>query len=137
MIKPQELRVGNHVDCVKNGDVKRDCIVLSIGPDSVALRYKSGKIGAMLTSLQPIVVSQDFIIKAGFESNQDEHEEEWFHKDEDLFGMKEDVLHPDWSDEKPKWTHIWDNAFTASPVDSVHQLQNLYFAMTGTELKIC
>jgi hypothetical protein len=31
--------------------------------------------------------------------------------------------------------HIWDASFTGAPCLFVHQLQNLYFALTGTELK--
>lgn len=34
------------------------------------------------------------------------------------------------------WAHIWDGAFTGANVEYAHQLQNLFYALTGEELEL-
>lgn len=81
-----------------------------------------------LSFLKPISITDTWLQNLGFESNGDEHEEEWYQKDEPLFGYKITDM-AEIGD-----GHIWDGAFTDAPCKHVHQLQNLYYALTGNEL---
>ncbi len=75
----------------------------------------------------PISLTEEWLFKLGFQG-MDEYGL-YSHPDNELF-----QVHHAFLDEH--WDHIWDAAFTAAPIDHVHQLQNLYFALTGQELTI-
>lgn len=80
-----------------------------------------------INSVEPIKITENCVVNFGFESNQDEHDEEWYHPECDTFGLRYNAL-------EDKWEHIWDVAFTDAPCEYVHQLQGLFHAMTGKEL---
>lgn len=77
-------------------------------------------------------ITESFLIEHGFESNQDEHEEEWYHKDEDLFGFKFTIFAG--SAGSDGFAHIWDGAFTNAPCEKRKQIKILFHALTGKEL---
>lgn len=72
--------------------------------------------------LEPIPLTEEWLLKFGFKIRDGEW---WI--DNEIFGVTFDENH------EP--LHIWDGSFTDSPCKYVHQLQNLYFALTGTELQ--
>lgn len=81
---------------------------------------------------QPIPLTPEILEKAGFEETG-EGEDQFFHKEEKLFGLSRRW---DISIEGKEYSHIWDGSFTGRTIKYVHELQNLYFALTGTELNI-
>lgn len=72
--------------------------------------------------VEPIPLTEDWLVKFGFENLYDTR---WQNYSVDLFGDSEGY----WllSEERTNWP---------KPIKYVHQLQNLYFALTGKELEI-
>lgn len=77
--------------------------------------------------------TEEWLERLGFIKQYHElSSESFYHKNEELFGFDyEDVgMFP------RVLRHVWDGSYTGSPCAYVHQLQNLYFALTGEELEI-
>lgn len=81
----------------------------------------------LIRYINPIKLTEDWLLKFGFESDQDENEETYANKVEPLLR----IAFNDFTEEP---YHIWDSANTGSPCKYIHQLQNLYFALIGKEL---
>lgn len=134
MIEPNELRIGNFLCDAK----ERFCIVEKIElrkkdyEEDQLFRAPAFKGGITSLPNKPIIITESWLVDLGFEDQGDEHTSRWCHVDEDLFGFEENVL--DMSN--GQWAHFWDGSFTNSPCRYVHQLQNLFFALTGKELKL-
>src|SRR5579864_5869204 len=72
--------------------------------------------------LSGIQLTEEWLLKFGFKCTSGE----WYYPETE-FGITFN------EDHEP--LHIWDASFTDAPIKYVHQLQNLYFALTGTELQ--
>jgi hypothetical protein len=68
----------------------------------------------------PIPLTEEWLLKLGF----DPEEDGYVHPEEPLFIIDSDL------------SHIWDASYTGAKIDNIHQLQNLFFALTGNELTI-
>ena len=125
-LSANELRIGNNVDLYgTTATVKRHDFG---GPNGGGLAVDKGK---------PIPLIEEWLIKFGFKINED-------------FGFDsgEDTCYDIYSNGKLSiadvngvyklWIEIdqddWYN-FSWTKIEYVHQLQNLYFALTGFELK--
>lgn len=110
MIKVNELRDGNYVIDPKDGEMKRTNI------------YQLGKhqINDKLTDYLPINLMREILIKFGFEA----FPWGWVKKSKSDFGVR------------LRLTSFSYEVSGNNPVSLkyVHQLQNLYFALTGEEL---
>jgi hypothetical protein len=127
MIKANELRIGNYI--LINGSIVR----IGYGVIQDVYQKNKGIRNQYLNTLthEPIPLTPEILEKAGFVKNP---KNESF--DLSIRGMGIIVI----DDQDHSFT-IFDNhkdvGFTsASKQISVHQLQNLYFALTGEELDI-
>lgn len=79
--------------------------------------------------LEPIPLTEEWLLKFGFEKNFNNFYEKLINKDEDDFiGKLTDYFFAYYIDKKDNYPLIY--------IKYVHQLQNLYFALTGEELTI-
>ncbi|MDR3026035.1 hypothetical protein [Chryseobacterium sp.] len=148
MIVPQELRLGNLVT-IDNPDFYKKMkdipvIVNRINlqrdkdfPGSTAsISVTDGKFSYNQFNefISPIEMTEDWLLKLGFVKCIGRYGEYYKHKENDLLRI--------WKDLSNKWILGRKRndtggltSFIAS-VSVVHQLQNLYFALTGEELTI-
>ncbi len=122
MIKANELRVGN---------IFHTLIVKSITETGVnfSARYE-GYLETPFEDLKPIPLTEDWLLKLGFEKYNDNYSIDTLHG---LNSGKPSKL-------VIRYTEL-QNMVVVRPgnrtiyIKSVHQLQNLYFALTGEELE--
>lgn len=119
MIKANELRVGNHL--FKYGEVVKivEIGIKHKGDTNYYLRSENDNCGYWIDQFNPIPLTEEILLKCGFlKCNFTENHY-------DTKGMK-----------------IWkcNDMFLCDKngvvIKSLHQLQNLYFALTNQELKI-
>jgi len=119
-MKANELRVGNYVNA-KNFHIKDIEEISQVKCDWI--RYSS--------LLEPIPLTEEWLLKFGFETRK---ESDNFY----YFGFGENPITKDWmlclKYFKDENKFFFMNGFHI--IKYVHQLQNLYFALTGEELQI-
>jgi hypothetical protein len=121
-MKASELRIGNWVSNYKDTPTQ---ILEWTGND--AYLTKGRKAYGIKTS-SPIPLTEEWLVKFGFESD---------HNDLVLFYKQHVLMEASWAsrnirtDEKYGWAIYLPNI----TIQYVHQLQNLYFALTGEELE--
>lgn len=143
MINPQDIRIGNIIYS-ENSHVSKviglapyghevDCLD---GCDIVINEYyPDGEVSCALLSdsqeSNPIRLTEEWVIKAGFKRGLEYNNRNVFYST----GHHSIDLQLSGTDIKP---YLLDGHLIRGlmPVEYVHQLQNLYFALTGTELKI-
>ncbi len=125
MMEARELRIGNYV-LVK----ERDDFSFQVNEDSIS-NFAKGTL-----EIRAIPLTEEWLVRFGFEKsdiNIDEDQEEscFYTKEFNQHGMKREFIVND----------IYNSAhFTLADIDLtveieyIHQLQNLYFALTGQEL---
>ena len=113
-MKAQELRIGNYLkkDVVVKIDAK---IIFDIWIEA--------------EDYEPIPITEEWVLKFGFYKELRDSGEAGF------FMSKNDcnVIIKDFGD---GFLFIWELSFMGKPIKYVHQLQNLYFALTSEELEI-
>lgn len=85
------------------------------------------------TELQPIPLNENLLLKCGFIANEEyEHPsfDELIHKETEWFGIG------DFNGEYWIVNFLDQASGDGSAIRSLHQLQNLYFAVTGKELEV-
>lgn len=111
MIEAQELRIGNWVKNIYGNEVQ-----ITVIDDTV-------------TWPKPIPLTPEWLERAGFEHILNNLEDFYaidYEEGEFYFGLSEYM----------DSYHIHGYHATYMPIRYVHQLQNLYFALTGQELKL-
>lgn len=129
MINANELRIGNYVDVNQYPleDTYLPMVVSSISYnetyDKVVLEhvFDSGGWQGGVLDWKPIPLTEEILLKCGFRSNpyQDRYELGSLHIE---------------CDKTKGQTALWINDFPY--VKHLHQLQNLYFALTNQEIEI-
>ena len=121
-MKASELRIGNYV----YHEVWKNDIPLGI--------FNIANFEAGLESIKPIPLTEEWLLRFGFELKEEFYQEGlldtfMFHKD--------NIVDVEFSDNHKK-LYWYDNYSSIYHQDIlyVHQLQNLYFALTGEELTI-
>ena len=130
-MKSNELRLGNCVNIeVSNGDetVKFTNGIIT----EISKRVRVNDIVFDYENLVPISLTEHWLLKAGFEKDDsgvdmfDQDYCEWYQKEFPLIGLLCQ------SSDK---SYIFDENTDTLRLKYVHQLQNLYFALTGQELE--
>ena len=122
MIKPQELRIGNYVFDI-DGDVLQVGEILNIG-----VKFKNTSLGSRYEKINPIPITEEILLKFGFEIEKTNthiiayNDYGYQHELE----INKEYKHESWRIEQYKggYRHLY----------FCHQLQNLYFSLTGEEL---
>lgn len=123
MLKARELREGNltYLTSSKDGSRCEHSIVIS---DLVSI-----KLGKKI--FKPIPLTKEKLVKFGFEYNKEDnaYQGKAFHIEARKGGIKGLKTNPG-------AFGVWWVGGYLREIDYVHQLQNLYFALTGSELTI-
>ena len=123
-MKTQELRIGNYVNHICNDELVTDVIAdvgyhLLSSPKSITSRKDSD----VVKELKPIPLTEEWLLKFGFASGgYGEYKKDRY------------ILDCEYTD-KGVYYFIIDDVCIEADMLYVHQLQNLYFALTGEELK--
>lgn len=125
MIDPKELRIGNWVE------MDNDCNYQDWVGIWIPQQVKNGSyIDNYAHMCRPIPLTPDILVKCGFECKVlDEIGSVWH------FGVN--PINQDWMI-KLTWIIGYEHPFFLNyhhTVKCLHQLQNLYFALTGTEIE--
>jgi len=119
-----ELRIGNWVDVL---GISREVLGISnkLRPDCGYYEF-SGLIPLKGIHINPIPITEEWLLKFGF---KDVFNEGWFQINDFWIQSNSGDI---WLGTK---TNTWRSLKLNVSVKRVHQLQNLYFALTGEELK--
>jgi hypothetical protein len=118
MIKENELRVNNYIYyCDEIYKVDRDCIYKHMGDEQD-------------DAYQPIPLTEDILLKCGF--IYDKISKVFYTKNVNDFNIKKDI-----ENVKGFWLFFDEQPnHPLTVVFNLHELQNLYFALTGEELEV-
>lgn len=130
MIKSNELRVGNWF--FDGGDEQSYFQIEWFEKEFAVYRNGSAKMRIDYDLFEPIPLTEEWLIKFGFEKTYDE-----FVYDKANLRIEYII----WADDEPEWKlkRFYGNTFSSHSTiktNYVHQLQNLYFALTNEELTI-
>jgi len=111
-MKPTELRLGNLTSAGVVTEINADCFYVHDGESSLKSAW---------FDIKPIPLTEEWLLKLGFESNayQDRYENKVIHIECNKLRGATEL----WIDRMPHIKHV-------------HQLQNLYHAITGQELEV-
>jgi hypothetical protein len=130
-IKASELRIGNlvkdrggktlSIDRFYGNKIEMNVKGMPSSENGIPLYYHP--LTEEISYCQPIPLTEEWLLKFGFEKNS-----YWFKDDNMLrFGLIDNKLHCSIGND--------ENGFLYNRINYVHQLQNLYFALTGQELE--
>ena len=125
-MKAQELRIGNYVICY-NVNIKVSSI------NDVYLCNETDKGGQYkISDVEPILLTEEWLLKFGFNKDDEKYTKKAGHLyDWDDYSVEKSNTFEDWC-----FTNVMQHEFIITEIKYVHSLQNLYFALTGKELKI-
>lgn len=125
-MKANELRIGNFVYGIEQGYKETALPVACIHNDNtIRLQVGDETVGCYNSKIiKPIPLTEEWLVKFGFEKRVGEifMYHTWFYIDKECAGVS-------------GWYFRGIDAFK-SKIEYVHQLQNLYFALTGEELTL-
>ena len=114
-----QLRVGNLFRFISTDSIEQVADIRTAGIKTPTIN------NVLITDIEPIPLNEDWLVKFGFEKPAHSWNGKIFHLSEwDAFPLN--------------WCVAMDknNAVIVRKLQYVHQLQNLYFALTGTELTL-
>jgi len=125
-MEASELRIGNWaLKALKSGQGRK--LKAQIGPEDIVRIYNNT--GSV--NYEPIPLTEEWLVRFGFEKDDtgvdifDQDYYKWYQKEFPIIGVlcqSSDNL------------YLFDENTDTLRISFVHQLQNLYFALTGTEL---
>lgn len=126
-MEASELRINNYVEYNEEIDD-----VFSLGGWSTEINLNNQNV-TDVRDIKPIPLTEEWLLKLGFEENK---ENNWF----SISGGSEaiPVLVRIWAKDRIQVYYHWNykQMNHIGYVNHVHQLQNLYYALTGSELTI-
>ena len=122
MIQATELRIGNIV--TYHGETDMDCVLDAIDIFNIATKYMHND-----EIHSPIVITEEWLLKFDFIQQNVNGETVFIFKDNEWYFI-ENVASNGWA------SLYCYGIYCATDIQYVHQLQNLYFALTGEELTI-
>ena len=118
----RELRIGNYVKHFENG------IVLTVGR-TVAFKTPTNTIRVDVDDLEPIPLTEEWLLKFGFEKESNKS-----------YSTGEEIVYSVYRLDELTYNSIqknwWFNGVLSNQPIYVHQLQNLYHALTNEELTL-
>lgn len=120
MISANELRIGNYYD--HNGEIRQ------VTPNTILEVWEAEHIWC-----EPIPITEEILFKCGFENIGSSYNT-WGLKSNEFSGYLFTI-----ELDKPFYFKVCDlllNHWSERPIQYLHQLQNLYFSLTGEELTI-
>ena len=127
MIKANELRIGNKLNFL--GDVVTFKNITEIREDGIFwIKTFEPKIESKNFHFKPIEITEDWLLIFGFKKRKNRH----------LFNWENKIVISEYKDEFENFFYPktgYDIRFS-NEIKYVHQLQNLYFALTGAELTV-
>jgi hypothetical protein len=127
-MKAQELRLGNYIFIDEE-----EIVVTGINGNTIHWKDGFDMTGMTGSKLTGIPLTEDWLLKFGFKKG----EYEWFEK---LYDSQEEVGLISYNIDSHRtaigYVDGEDSGFAGYEIKYVHQLQNLYFALTGNELTI-
>lgn len=137
-MEAKHLRIGNYIQDVNHPE--RECIVfrLTSGCDySIAYSYnkafEDSYAHQRMDALQPIPLTEDWLLRFGFDKETRVGENKYY---KDRYLIENGISQFFDNGYSFRITTDNQNSTHAASVKYVHQLQNLYFALTGTELEL-
>ncbi len=134
MIQANELRINNLVK-VKISNDARIYTIVNINGLAGTVGLDGVRQGEVISTekIKPIKLTEEILLKCGFEKATGKHGDYFYHKVFDGFRIWQFKYTPNYdvgrkSDEKTYWI--------AGGIKSLHQLQNLFYALTYEELEV-
>lgn len=135
-MKPNELRIGNYVEVFQEGTyqvkgISRNSIYYILEFDS-----EDGTFESHLDLINPILIAEEWLVKFGFEQKINFPSGILAIKDKRFVGGWLGIsksLFENWTFYKGSWI---DNKVNIAEIKYIHQLQNIYFEITGEELEL-
>lgn len=131
MIKVNELRIGNYIqnDFSPSLVFQVDMLYLE---GIIKVGYSGNNIKAVgqIDLLKPVKLTKDWLINFGYV--RDNFLEQWMHKDDGV-GI---IISESDKKNNDEISFFIEFYYCFVQLESVHQLQNIYFALTGKELTI-
>lgn len=128
MIGANELRIGNYVSLeLAEAGTPYECIVVGIEQDRVyylpwlKMQPRADFLYSLYCYVYPIPLTEEWLLKFGFQKNDINNDYKYWLIDDSRFLIQTDKFY------FSAWLNI---------IESVNQLQNLYFALKGKELTI-
>lgn len=122
MINAKELRIGNLIGFGEKyfqvHEIQEKCFYV-LGEKGVELKNT-------VAELRPIPLTEKWLVKFGFEKTNESEEVEWYR-----LNNFEIAIH-----EEDNQVYFVFQHMVLRFIKSVHQLQNLYFSLTGSELTV-
>lgn len=122
-LQASELRIGNFANCF-TGMMPSEIRQITIDD------FQMNEDGGLTTSFEPIPLTPEWLEKFGFRRNQNAVDyvgfNDWIHPSEVRFQIGD----------YNELGYLLDAFDSMPPMRFVHQLQNLFYALTGTELTI-
>lgn len=121
-MKSSELRIGNLTNAGVVNEILTDCFYVNDG---------EGSLKSTWFEIEPIPLTKEWLLKFGFESREES-------TNFNYFGFGENPVTHDWmlclKHFKDENRFFFLNGFHT--IKYIHQLQNLYFALTNEELTL-
>ncbi len=135
-IKAEDLRIGNLLTFYNV-----PITVLGVSKYRIEFEDSHEKAGYSMIlndNFKPVPLSGEPLIELGFAKSHDHNGDTYHILSEDGFGVIFTVEHWNKVKKDSKWNNHWHirGLLKGHKIEYIHQLQNLYFALTGEELKI-
>lgn len=137
-MKTNELRIGNCVYLQREKNEFTTEVIKGITEKYVIINFSSGRqykkdYQIIYTEIQPIPLTEEWLLKLGFIKCSDymSEDHDYYYPDLDGLWISADKLEVELLASDP-----YESFKLPLKVQYVHQLQNLYFALTGEELPI-
>lgn len=130
MIKPEELRKNNLVRDIESGRIGP---ILTISEKRCSVKMEFSKLSQSYDEFEPIPLSEEWLLRFGFQKDDivDEIDGKLFV----IFTLNNsDYFIELWINEQIY--RFTDDCNLNIALSSIHQLQNLFFSLTGEELTI-
>ena len=132
MIDPRELRLGNIVGYTRNlpGEDKY-YTVYNILRDDLMLQSSTDRFSVDIKNVRPVLLTDGILPLCGFDPLKTKPQNQWYHNRVEGFSIDKEVESQ--NDLVFKW-YMYKARNEYIYLETVHQLQNLFFALYGKEL---